>query len=303
MPCYSPITGFASRVLTANGKRKITFDRSAGYTDMPMTIPCGGCIGCRIDKSRQWALRCVHESKMHPCSSFVTLTYDDAHLPPFSSLDKPELQLFFKTLRNRFGQFRYYASGEYGENLGRPHYHLILFGLNFAEDRRPYKKNPQGDQLYKSKSLTLAWGKGDVIISDFTYATAAYTARYVMKKVTGKLASEHYNKVDPYTGECYSITPEFAVMSLRPGIGSTWYEKYKSDAFPSDFLVHQGKKHPVPRFYSDRLKSQNELLHKDIKFKRKQAQKDNAHDSTPDRLYVRETVKLSKIQTLKRTLQ
>ncbi|AXH74818.1 MAG: replication initiator protein [Microviridae sp.] len=302
MPCYSPLHGYSSRIRTANGKRKIVFNRSAGLSDMPLTVPCGVCIGCRIDKSRQWALRCVHESKMHLKNCFVTLTYDDDHLPVNSSLDKSELQLFFKTIRNRFGQFRYYAAGEYGENLGRPHYHLILFGLDFADDRKPYKKNPQGDQLYKSRSLTLAWGKGDVIISAFTYATAAYTARYVMKKVTGKLAPSHYSKVNPYTGEIVPVAPEFAVMSLRPGIGSDWYEKYKSDTFPSDFLVHQGKKHPVPRFYTEKLKKTDIELHGEIKSKRKQSQTENAANSTSDRLFIRETVKLSQIKSLKRNL-
>ena len=81
MPCYTPITGYASRALTKNGKRQIVFSPQKGFVDLPMTIPCGQCIGCRLEKARQWAIRCVHESKMWEHNSFVTLTYNDFNLP------------------------------------------------------------------------------------------------------------------------------------------------------------------------------------------------------------------------------
>lgn len=302
MPCYSPLRGFASRHLTANGKRKITFDRSGGYVDMPMTVPCGSCIGCRIDRSRQWALRCVHESKSHARSSFLTLTYNDQNLPPGNSLVKSDLQNFFKRLRNSCGPFRYYACGEYGEKDNRPHYHVICFGLDFSEDRKKFTTNSRGDYLYKSQNLTDIWDKGHCLLGLFNYSTAAYTARYCMKKMTGKDSALHYTRVDLSTGEEYQVLPEFALMSLKPGIGADWYEKYKKDAFPSDFLIHEGKKHSVPRYYADKLKREDETTYKVVKTKRKVHLKNFPEHNTPDRLYTRELCKLSQIKTLTRNI-
>lgn len=269
---------------------------------MPMTVPCGNCIGCRIDKSRQWALRCVHEAKLHALNSFVTFTYDENNLPYYNNLYKSELQLLLKRIRKQYGQFRYYACGEYGDTTSRPHFHVIFFGIDFSEDRKYYKQTKGGEKLYKSEKLNSVWGNGFAVIGNFNYATAAYTARYVMKKVTGKSAQSHYTRTDIRTGEVYQLNPEFALMSLKPGLGSGWYEKFKTDAFPSDFLVHQGKKHSVPRFYTDKLKREDETTHTAIKIKRKKAQAANKSECTPDRLRVREDVKLSKIKTLTRSI-
>lgn len=301
MPCYSPLHGYRSALVTANGKRKISFSRSSGFSDLAMTVPCGQCIGCRIDRSRHWALRCVHESKAHVHNSFITLTYDDDHIPLRGSLDKSHLQKFFKRLRKKYGSFRYFASGEYGDYSDRPHYHVIIFGLDFLDDRYKHSTTGRGDVLYVSPSVTKIWGKGHVVISQFTYQTAAYTARYVVKKVTGKMSSEHYSRVCPFTGEIYQLVPEFALMSLRPGIGASWYNRFRDDVFPSDFLVHEGKKHPVPRYYTNKLKNEDVTTFKAINLKRKMALKNDVN-STPDRLYVREEVKKSKLNTLSRSL-
>ncbi|AXH75076.1 MAG: replication initiator protein [Microviridae sp.] len=302
MACYSPVTGYLARTPNKNGKRPVVFNRSAGFVDKPLTVPCGQCIGCRIDKSRMWAIRCVHESKLHTSNSFVTLTYDDDKLPLHGSLQKKDLQDFFKRARHIYGNFRYYASGEYGDNTQRPHYHIMFFGIDFSEDRKLYKHNQRSDILYKSDSLNKCWGLGFCTIGSFNYATAAYTARYAIKKVSGKLADEHYSRVDPRTGEFLSVEHEFAIMSRRPGIGSGWYDKFKSDAFPSDFLIYQGKKHSVPRFYTDKLKKEDLSTHKEIKYTRKANQEKNKANSTPDRLAVREECKKSQIKSLKRSI-
>lgn len=303
MPCYSPLQGYKSKTKTDTGKRKITFSRNHGLTDFPMTVPCGQCIGCRIDRSRMWAIRCVHESKMHEKNCFVTLTYDDTNLPSDFSLQKTDLQKFFKKLRHHCGEFRYFACGEYGDQSQRPHYHAIIFGINFAEDRKQHSKS-KDHILYKSETLTQIWGKGHCLLSSFSYATAAYTARYVMKKQNGKNAIEHSNYTRLTTdGELYQVQPEFALMSLRPGLGSGWYDKFKTDAFPSDFLVHEGKKHPVPRYYLDKLSREAETKSQQIKMKRKKARKLNLADSTPERLRDREICKTSQINQLKRTIK
>lgn len=249
-----------------------------------------------------WALRCVHESKLHEAKCFITLTYDDKHLPEGNTLVKSDLQKFFKRLRKKCGSFRYFACGEYGEKGLRPHYHAIIFGLSFQEDRKKLSTNGRGDILYYSKTLTETWQNGHATVGSFTYATAAYTARYILKKIGGEHAHNHYYRADPRTGQLSHVVPEFACMSLKPGIGYGWWEKYKADAFPSDFLTHEGKRHVVPRYYTNLFKKENENGHKQIIAKRKREMKRFAHDNTPDRLAVKEEVLLSKLSTLKRSL-
>lgn len=302
MPCYSPLFGYKSKKLNDNGKRKLVFTRQSGLVDLQVTVPCGKCIGCRIDKSRQWAIRCTHEAKMHKHNCFVTFTYDDENLPPDLGLQKTDLQNLFKKIRYHYHDFRYYACGEYGDQLGRPHYHVLFFGLYF-DDRKKHSQTKQGNTLYTSPKLTELWGKGHCFIADFSYATAAYTARYVMKKQYGKDAgqSEAYTRVST-DGELYQVPQEFALMSRRPGIGSGWYDKFKSDAFPSDFLVHEGKKHPVPRFYLSKLEKESEDESKKIKYARKKASRATASDNTPDRLYSREQCKKAQVKQLTRSL-
>jgi len=239
---------------------------------------------------------------MHERNCFITLTYDDKHMPPGQTLVKKHLQDFYRSLRQKGFNFRYFSAGEYGEKTNRPHYHAILFGIDFHEDRRKHSGNAQGNTLFVSPTLTDTWSHGHCLIGSCNYQTAAYISRYVLKKITGKQADENYVRVNPSTGEIFHLLPEFALMSLKPGIGAAWYDKYKSDAFPSDFLVHQGKKHPVPRYYTNKLSTENATMHQAIKRKRKADQLDHSSESTPDRLAARETVKKSKINMLKRSL-
>lgn len=125
-----------------------------------------------------------------------------------------------------------------------------------------------------------------------------------MKKQTGKHAheSELYTRCNIDTGECISVNPEFAVMSLRPGLGTSWYERYKSDAFPSDFLIVEGKKHPVPRFYVNKLKAEAEYEYDLIMKKRRIARNETADDNSSDRLYTKMLCKKAQISTLKREI-
>src|SRR3954449_8205389 len=119
MPCYCPQSAYR----TSSGG--VTFCRSGSLSGEKFSLPCGQCIGCRLERSRQWAMRCVHENKMHPRSSFVTLTYDDKNIPPAGSLSKRDFQLFMKRLRkSQSNPLRFFACGEYGETTHRPHYHV-----------------------------------------------------------------------------------------------------------------------------------------------------------------------------------
>lgn len=247
MPCFSPLRAFK-----APGGQ-IVFSRAKGWSDRPLDIPCGQCIGCRISKAQSWALRCVHESSMHNLNSFVTLTYSDEFLPPDGSLDITHWQKFAKRLRRRMGPFRYFHCGEYGDENARPHYHACIFGLDFSGDRF-FHKSSNGNRLYVSPFLNEVWGKGYALIGDLTYESAAYVARYCLKKLSGEAAHVRYNGVDMTTGEeLPELKPEYISMSRRPGLGASWFEKFESDVYPADEVVHQGRRHRPPRFYDDKL--------------------------------------------------
>ena len=155
MACYRPLRAYALR--NAEGKMQVSFKRKIGYE--PIWLPCGQCIGCRLERSRQWAMRCMHEAQMYDRNCFVTLTYDDEHLPPNGSLNKRDFQLFMKRLRKRYGSgIRYYQCGEYGELLGRPHHHAILFNFDF--DDKVLWSVRDGVRLYRSASLEQLWPHG-----------------------------------------------------------------------------------------------------------------------------------------------
>jgi hypothetical protein len=267
----------------------------------PINLPCGQCIGCRLDRAQQWAIRCYHEASMHQHNAFVTLTYDNQNIPVHHSLHVREWQLFMKKLRKHFApsKIRFFACGEYGPKTLRPHYHALLFNCYFP-DQKLLKTLPNNQKLYTSETLTSIWGYGLPTIGAVNYSTAGYVARYVVKKYTGKLADNHYFRVSPIDGNTYRVMPEFSVQSRMPGIGSTWFDKYKSDCFPSDFLIVDGHKVPVPRFYA--LKLEEEQLHK-IKRLRKIASLPHKPNSTPERLRVRETIKHEQAKQLVRTLK
>ena len=261
----------------------IAFDSKRGYGDRPLELPCGQCIGCRIKHSRTWALRCVHEALMHRANSFITLTYDPEHLPKDLSVSVEDWQLFAKRLR-KTGKFRFFHCGEYGSENLRPHYHAIIFGRDFSGDRVYYRGRPPR-QLFVSPTLSKAWGKGFVSIGDVTYQSAAYVARYALKKRTGDQAEAAYTRVDHETGECWRVKPEYVTMSRRPGIGATWFEKYASDVYPDDVVIHDGKRFRPPRFYDGKI---DEDLLLSLKAKRLEAARMRGDELNCERLAQRE---------------
>ena len=93
MPCYHPMLGYRSSVLSATGKSPIVFSPKKAFVDLSVKIPCGKCLGCRLERARQWAIRCMHEASMYELNSFVTLTYNDKFLPANGSVSKREMQL------------------------------------------------------------------------------------------------------------------------------------------------------------------------------------------------------------------
>lgn len=276
MPCYTPLPAYR----TPAGV--VSVHRRDGYTGpaSSLQLRCGNCIGCRTDRSRAWALRIVHESMMHQANSFITLTYDNEHLPNDGGLDVRSWQLFAKRLRKALGPFRFYHCGEYGPNTNRPHYHAAIFGHDFAGDRLLLRRTKQTN-LYSSPLLQQTWGLGYATVGDLTIESAAYIARYCMKKLNGQPAAEQYG----------DLRPPYATMSRggrtgQGGIGQSWFKKYKTDVYPSDEITHKGRKFRPPKYYDNKL-TKEELT----ALQNKRRQHVNRKDNTPERLRTRERVK------------
>lgn len=283
MACFRPITGYRSH------GGKVKFSSKEGFIDRPVTIACGQCMGCRLERSRQWAVRCIHEAQCHTQNCFVTLTYDDEHLPVDRGLDLAHWQVFAKALRKKMGPFRYFHCGEYGDTFGRPHYHACLFGIDFSADRRVWRVK-QGNKLYSSPTLEKLWRMGFAVIGEMNFETAAYVARYVLKKVTGEPADAHYG----------GRKPEYTTMSRRPGIGSKWVEKYGDEVYRGDFCVVNGKKVRPPKFYDSRLEFLNPSEYARIKGDRASAARKHEDNNTWERLAIREKVTEAKLELMKR---
>lgn len=303
MPCYKPLKAWYGKNLTALGKRAVVFTRKDAYTDLQLELPCGRCIGCKLEKSRQWAMRCTHEQQLHKHTCFLTLTYSPENLPPFGTLVLKDVQNFLKRLRKALHpiKLRFFLCGEYGELEGRPHYHIILYGYDFP-DKKPWRKTPRGDQLYRSPKLEKIWDLGASEIGSVTFESAAYVARYSTKKITGPMAADYYSRVDLDTGEVFNIKPEFATMSRRPGIGAGWFDIYQTDAYPKDSLVLRGKQMRPPRFYDNRYEMLSPEGMQKIRAKRKREGKKSVDNQTPERLAVREEIQLYKLKSLPRSI-
>lgn len=293
MACYSPLKGWKN--LETGG---IQFNRqNAGEK---MEVACGQCLGCRTDRVSMWAMRLTHEAAMHEDSfgnCFVTLTYRDKdacteqqyieghYMPEDGSLRKDHPRNFVKRLRKKFPQkIKFFTCGEYGEKTWRPHYHLCLFNIRF--DDLVVFKDVEGMVTYESETLAKLWPYGFTTVSDLTYDSAAYTAGYCLKKITGLQAQEHYLRCDDY-GVAYWLQPEFVTMSLKPAIGKRWYEKFKDDVFPSDETPIPGTgriSKKVPRYYETILAEENPSLHKVVKDMRQKFIAEHGEDFTPERL-------------------
>lgn len=311
MACTRPITGWRSKYVNPKtGKRSIVFNLKDGYKDLEVTVPCGRCRHCRLAYSRSWAVRIVHEAQMHKVNSFITLTFNNEHIPQDRSIRKEHLQKFFKRLRKYTGvSLRYFACGEYGERNNRPHYHAIIFGYDFP-DKVLYKKSYSGDLLYRSETLEKLWKYGFSLIGEVTFQSAAYVARYVMKKrkgeenyvdpITGKTNAEHYMLADSETGEIYNLEPEFCLMSRRPGLGKTWFEKYKNDT-DKDFVTVDRKKFSLPKYYDNFIELEDELDMLERKKKRKKFIK--KEEQTYERLEAKDKVLKAKMNVLRRNVE
>lgn len=244
----------------------------------------------------------MHESSLHANSSFITLTYNDKNLPKGGSITPYDFQCFIKRFRKELypQKIRYLHCGEYGPKLGRPHYHALIFGYHFP-DRLLYKEKPF--KWYRSAQLERLWPFGYSTVCDLTAASAAYVARYTLKKSNGLKV----NYGDKH--------PEYITMSRKPGIGAGWYDRYKQDIYPEGVLYSTtGVKQSPPKFYDRRYQLENHLQMAKIKLARAENARHNTvtdvllgttrlvSNSDSFRLPVRERVKLSQLQSLSRKL-
>ena len=258
-------------------------------------MPCGYCIGCRKQKQRDWMIRMVHESECHEQNSFVTLTYDDENLPENQTLVLPHFQKFMKRLRRKYGaRIRFFHAGEYGgergDPPGRPHYHAIIFGKDFSEDRELHDRGNTGHPIYRSLELEKLWPYGYSTIGDVNSTTCNYTAKYVWKKVVGDRAKLHYTRPDPETGELCRIAPEYATMSRRPGLGFEWFQRYWRDVYPHDRVIIKGKEYAPPKYYDQLLEHKDPDMYAHVLEKREvDSQAENrVANATDQRLQDRE---------------
>lgn len=305
MPCFSPLQAWRT------SKGEIVFWRRQDAIS-EFKLSCGGCEGCLLERSRQWAVRCMHEAQLWEKNCFITLTYEDP--PPWNSLVHSDFQKFMKRLRKRFKgdkevvddrtgkssrPIRYYMAGEYGSARGRPHYHACIFNFAF-EDLKFLRRTNSGSDLYRSAQLESLWPYGYSSVGDVTFESAAYVARYVMKKQNQDI--DVHAPVDLETGEVIERLPEYNRMSLKPGIGANFVDKFKSDVFPNDYVVVNGHKAKPPRYYFKRLEQQDPDLYEQVEYSRAMKGLQSCEENTVERLGARQKVLQAKLKQLQRNL-
>lgn len=287
MSCYHPLAARQQLNENENGKKPIQIvgkyspELALSMPDV-FPLPCGKCVGCRLDYSRQWADRMILELDHSKKGIFLTLTYDDDHIPvgqydefdqPLSySLYKRDLQLFMKRLRKRFSDLaiRFYAAGEYGTNTMRPHYHAILFGISLSDfpDSEIQGRNNLGQEYYRSDLMYSIWQNGFALMSDVSWKTCAYVARYVMKKV----GVDDVNR--EYAFSMLNIEDEFTLMSRRPGIGAYFFEDHPElieKKLTKYFVGDQdgSKEVGIPKFLLGKLEAIDSEFYMELKEERK----------------------------------
>ncbi len=263
-----------------------------------LKVSCGQCVGCRAERARQWGVRGMHELQMaDQVGAFVTLTYANEELPENGQLIKKDWQDFAKALRHKCGPFRFLMCGEYGARTEteRCHFHAAIFGHDFiypkeSENRKFYKKNEQGHSLFTSPALGEVWKKGHHLFGDITFDSCNYVAGYINKKVNGRKAKKHYERINIETGEVYDQVPEFALMSRNHGLGHSWIEKFHPEVYPADSVCVNGREAQPPAYYDRWYKEHYPERFEEVAEKRKRKGILWEADNTPARLAVKKKV-------------
>lgn len=317
MPCLYPLQAFyfdrpdGKKSVTFSNENAFLFDNGHQYLkENSLQLPCGRCMPCRLERSRQWAVRCMHEASMWEKCCFLTLTYSPEHIPQGGTLVKKDLQDFMKRFRRRCSGFeqyqfvkisnevafdfpiRYFACGEYGEKFSRPHYHVIVFNYDFKD--KQFLKVIDGFKYFTSELLSSLWGKGQCIIGDVTFESCAYVARYCTKKVNGNMAEDHYQ----------GRQPEFMTCSLKPAIGRPWLDKFgKTDVLPFDSVVVRGKQCKPPRYYDKCFEESYPDSFAETRESRRQVGELKSSDNTFARLRVKEKCIEARIKQFSRSFE
>lgn len=319
MPCFRPITCWWSAVVNPSGRRSVVFHQKYALRDShPFRIPCQWCPGCRAIQARERAVRCVHEASLFRDNCFVTLTYNNASLPPNGSINVKDVQDFMKALRERVRyqgikaklskserdarKVRSFGCAEYGGERGRPHYHILLFNFDFP-DKVFHRKTELGHAVFRSKMLEELWPHGFSEVGSITPHSAAYVARYCHKK---RKVDRDAEGVDVHYGLKLPERP--IAVSNRPGIGASWFEKFWRDVYPSDSVFFGGHLVRPPRYYDHLLKLKDPALAETIKvcraFKMAEAAASKPADfDSYDRLKVEEKVFVAKLSLYERSLE
>lgn len=310
MPCYWPIPAYQSQ----NGRPLLLWP-PVELTNL--SIPCSKCIGCRAQRATTWAQRCSHEADTWDSNIFLTLTYDDEHLPKNAELQPRHLQLFWKKVRkNATGHLRdphrnvrltrggkeskrqhrpirYFACGEYGELRGRPHYHAIVFNLAVPDATHVSYRNDQ--PTYTSALLTRLWGKGTIEFGPFTPDAACYIAQYQLaadklpRELQPKTIAEHRLRE---SGRLR--TPQKPFLRMSNGIGRDWFDTYWKDLVPGYLQTHEFKAN-VPRYYRERMKTRHPDMHERMLWNQERHRQESPSDrNTAERLRDAEIIHLQK---------
>lgn len=277
MPCFRPVAAWQP----PDGG-SLQFREKADHREIE--IPCGQCIGCRVQRQQMWAFRCLAEASQHRDNWFATLTYRPEDLPVQGSLCHRHWQLFAKRVRRSLGSFRYLMCGEYGEQNLRPHYHALLFGLSVPDAHHFGVR--RGYPIFRSERLTKLWGLGHVELGTVTAESARYCATYVLKDARPP------EVLDEFTGELVQLTRPYGRMSLRPGLGDAWIRRYYPEVFAHGVCYANDKQFVIPKRFKHILEDIDPQAFEQLKCTAI-AKAQSRHDNSADRLAVREQVALS----------
>lgn len=221
-------------------------------------VSCGSCLDCRLSRSRMWATRCIHEAQSWRHSSFITLTYSDDHLPSDNSLHPDDFRNFIRRLRTAINKpFKYFGAGEYGDEGGRPHYHAIIFGHDF--NRKDSTKFLNKTDAVESDELNEIWGLGHTSVGELTFDSAAYVAKYTVKKINGPMKEDHYK----------GLHPEFMRCS-NSGIGKEYALKYREEILRNGSCMADGREVPIPTYYMKLYGKEPDDLYNELKIDREE---------------------------------
>lgn len=236
MPCYHPMAGVRDG-FTESGKPKYRIVAMSDHCleDFPkqdvIQIPCGKCLGCRLQYAQDWQGRLLMELQCHDIAWFVTMMYDDEHVRTviyeddagsqvrLETLCKKDVQDFMKRLRYHFpkDKLRFYFTGEYGDQTFRPHIHGIIYGLHLDDvEQIPGVYSVNHEPKFLSTVFDAIWGHGSCELGTVTPESTSYVARYVMKKVKKGWKTEK---------EALGLEPEFGLMSRKPAIGRPYFDQ------------------------------------------------------------------------------